>query len=226
MDANRSTYGLKSELARNCLQSQSRDPNPKLAWVNSICILFLIIGITGERRGIISIRNVPPIREIVPVVVIPRILPPEKAVPQKEAPPRQPNRPARVFVALPSMPSVRFSVPTIGILAGAGMTASAPPVNPLQGSAQVVSLGATGSGGERPEPPYPQLAMQTGEQGMIVLLLESDASGNVASIDVKQSSGFPYLDRATVEFIKTHWHLPTNAGAQLFQTSITFKLQL
>jgi TonB family protein len=226
MDANRTSYGLKSELARYCLPSENPDANLKLAWVNSICILFLIIGIFGARRGIISIRNVPPIREVVPVVVITRTVPPQNVVPQKKEPSRQPDQPARVFVALPNAPNVRFSVPTIGTLASAADLASAPPLRPLQAPAQIVSLGNTGAGGERPEPPYPQLAMQTGEQGTLILLLKSDASGNIASIDVRQSSGFPYLDHATVEFIKTRWHLPTDSGARLFQTSITFKLQM
>jgi TonB family protein len=226
MDANRTSYGLKSELARYCLPSESPDANLKLAWVNSICILFLIIGIFGARRGIISIRNVPAIREVVPVVVIPQTLPPQKTVPQKKEVPRQQNQPARIFVALPNAPNVRFSVPTIGIPIASATMASAPPLNPSQAPAQIVSLGDTGAGGERPVPPYPQLAMQTGEQGTIVLLLESDASGSVASIDVKQSSGFPYLDHTTVEFIKTHWHLPTDVATRLFQTSITFKLQI
>jgi periplasmic protein TonB len=226
MDANQTSYGLKSELARYSLPSERPDSNLKLAWVNSICILFLIIGIFGARQGIISIRNVPPIRQIVPVVVMPKALPPQAAVPQKREQPRQQNQPARIFVALPNAPNIRFSVPTIGTLVGPADLASAPPLNPLQAPAQVVSLGNTGTGGERPEPPYPQLAMQTGEQGTIVLLLQSDAAGNVASIEIKQSSGFPYLDHATVEFIKTRWHLPTDTGTRLFQTSITFKLQM
>jgi protein TonB len=225
MDANQTSYGLKSELARYCLSSERQDTNLKLAWVNSICILFLIIGIVGARRGIISIRNVPPIRQVVPVVVMPRTLPPQAVVPQKREQPRQQNQPARVFVALPNAPNINFSVPTIGTLVSSADLASAPPLNPLQAPAQIVALGNTGAGGERPEPPYPPLAMQTGEQGTIVLLLDSDASGNVVSIDVKQSSGFPYLDHATVEYVKTHWHLPTDAGTRRFQTSITFKLQ-
>ncbi|HEX3626139.1 MAG TPA: TonB family protein [Verrucomicrobiae bacterium] len=225
MSANQTSYGLKSELARYCLSSERRDTNLKLAWVNSICILFLLIGIVGARRGIISIRNVPPIRQIVPVVVMPRTLPSQATVPQKKEQPRQ-NQPARIFVALPSAPNISFSVPTIGTLVGSANLASAPPLNPLQAPAQIVALGNTGAGGARPNPPYPQLAMQTGEQGTIVLLLTSDASGNVVSIEVKQSTGFPYLDHASVEYVKTHWHLPTDAGTRLFQTSITFKLQM
>jgi protein TonB len=225
MDANRTTYELKSELARYSLPAETQDANLKLAWVNSICILFLIIGVAGARRGIISIKMLAPIREVVPVVVIPQTLPPQVAAPQKRAQPQPQNTPARVLVALPNAPNVNFSVPTIGTLATSSALASAPPLNPLAAPAQVVALSSTGTGGERPEPPYPQLAMQTGEQGTIVLWLGGDEAGNVISIEVKESSGFPFLDHATVEFIKTHWHLPTDAGMRHFQTTITYKLQ-
>ena len=225
MDANRTSYELKSELARFSLPSAARDTNLKLAWVNSICVLFLIIGVAGARRGIISIKPVPPIREVIPVVVIPTILPPPIAPPKKQEQSQQQKEPTRVMVALPSMPNINFSVPAIGTIVTSGALASAPPLNPLAAPEQIASVGNTGNGGERPQPPYPQLAMQSGEQGTIVLLLTGDEAGNVISIQVKESSGFPFLDQATVEFIKNHWHLPANLGTRLFQTSITYKLQ-
>ena len=196
-----------------------------LAWVNSICILFLLIGIVGARRGIISIKSLTPIRQVVPVVVILVTLPPQKVVPQKKTEPQQQTIQPRVYVALPNTPNVNFSVPTIGTIVTSGALASAPPLNPLQAQPQIASAGNTGTGGDRPQPPYPPLAMQNEEQGTIVLLLGTDAAGNVASVDLIHSSGFPFLDQATVEFIKNHWRLPTNAGTRLFQTSITYKLQ-
>ena len=225
MAANQTTYELKSDLARFSLTSESRDGSLTLAWVNSVCILFLLIGIIGARRGIISIKTLPPIREVIPVVVIPQVLPPQAVVPQKKEQPQHPNEQPRVFVALPNSPNVHFSVPTIGTLVASAALASAPPLNPLQAPDQIASLGNTGAGGQRPEPPYPPLAEQTGEQGTVVLLLHAGENGNVISIDVKQSSGFPFLDHATVEFIKNHWHLPTDTAVKLFQTSITYKLQ-
>lgn len=225
MEANRTTYELKDGLARYSLPSTGRDPNQRLAWVNSICLLFLVIGIVGARRGIISIKPVPPILEIVPIVVIPATLPPQTAGPQKRQQPQEQNEP-RVLVALPSAPNINFSVPTIGTLVASAALASAPPLNPLETQTEIGSIDNTGVGGDRPEPPYPQLAMQSGEQGTIVFLLGGDAAGNVVSVDVKRSSGFPFLDEATAEFIKTHWHLPTNTGTRLFQTSITYKLQI
>ncbi len=224
MAANPTTYELTSELARFSLTSARREPNQKLAWVNSICLLFLLIGVVGARRGIISIQAVPPIREIVPIVVIPTILPPQMIVPKKQ-PTEEDNQP-RVVVAIPSAPNISFSVPTIGTLIAPAALASAPPLQPLETQSSIGSVNNTGTGGERPYPPYPQMAMEHGEQGTIVLLLTGDAAGNVLSVDVKETSGFPFLDQATVEFIKNHWHLPVNAGTRVFQTTITYKLQL
>jgi TonB family protein len=227
MDANQTSpvYELKNELARLCLPSASRDANLKLAWVNSVCIIFLIIGIFGARRGIIAIKPAPPLENVVPVILEPMILPPQETTEKKETEENKDDTP-QVAVVIPQTPNISFSVPTIGSLIVPANLASAPPLEPLQTAAQIGSLNNTGSGGERPIPPYPLIAKQTGEQGTVVLLLGGDAAGNIISIDVKESSGFPILDRATVDFIKRHWHLPSGTGNQLFQTSIIYKLQL
>jgi protein TonB len=221
-DANRISprYELKDELARHCLPSANRDANLKLAWVNSVCILFLLIGILGARRGIIAIKPVPPIQEIVPVVIQPTVLPPQAIAPKPE--PAEQNNQPRVLVALPNAPDVNFGVPSAGSLVVPAALASAPQATPMR----IGSLNNTGAGGDRPEPPYPPIARETGEQGTVKLLLGADAAGNVVSVDVKESSGFPVLDHATVDFIKNHWRLPAGDGTRLFETSITYLLQL
>ena len=117
-------------------------------------------------------------------------------------------------------------MPTIGSLVVPASLASAPPLEPMQTAAAIKLLNSTGAGGERPQPPYPKIALEEGQQGTILLLLGGDAAGNVVSVEVKESSGFPFLDQTTVSFIKQHWHLPTGAGNQLFQTRITYKIQL
>src|ERR1700756_551523 len=75
--------GLKSELAQYSLPDASRDPNRRLAWVNSICILFLLIGIFGAQSIFIPIKPVPPVEAPVPVVVEP-IAPPQQTVSQEQ----------------------------------------------------------------------------------------------------------------------------------------------
>jgi TonB family protein len=227
MDTNQTlpAYELKDELARLCLPATNRDVNLKLAWVNSICILFLIIGIFGARRGLISIKPAPPLQEIVPVILEPMILPPQETTEKKETDENKEDA-QRVAVVIPQSPNISFNVPTIGSLVVPANLASAPPLEPMRAAAQIGSLNNTGSGGERPIPPYPLIAKETGEQGTVVLLLGGDAAGNIVSVDVKESSAFPILDRATVDFIKRRWHLPPGDGNQLFQTSIIYKLQL
>jgi TonB family protein len=227
MDANQTSpaYELKDELARLCLPAANRDANQRLAWVNSVCILFLLIGIFGARRGLISIKPAPPLEAIVPVVLDPMILPPQETIEKKETD-EDKNNPPQVAVVIPQAPNISFSVPTIGSLVVPVNLASAPPLEPMRTAAQIGSLNNTGHGGERPVPPYPLIAKQTGEQGTVVLLIGGDGAGNIVSIDVKESSTFPILDRATMDFIKRRWHLPPGAGSQLFQTSITYQLQL
>src|SRR5271169_3920692 len=102
-------YELKDELARLCLPAANRDVNLKLAWTNSVCILFLVIGIIGAKRGLIAIKPVPPIEEIIPVVVEPLTLPPQETTEQKQNPDEEKNDAPRVAVAIPSAPNISFS---------------------------------------------------------------------------------------------------------------------
>ncbi len=229
-DANRmKVYELKDELARLCLPSAGRDPNRKLAWLNSICILFLLIGVFGAGPAVIPEKLVPAVEEIAPVVleVTP---PPETVTPtENENQTQQPSETPNVVVVVPNAPNINFSVPTIGNLLAPSALAAAPPLNPVQRAEPVTQLARisnTGSGGSRPQPQYPKIALDAGEQGAVTLLITADADGRVASVQIKNSSGFPVLDRATEDFIRRHWQLPSGAATnQLYETSIIYKLQ-
>ena len=224
MDANQTTptYELKDGLARLCLPSANRDISLKLAWVNSICILFLVIGLAGARRGVIFIKPVPPIRVEVPVVVQPAVLPPQAVAQKTEA--AEPSPQPQVLVVLPTAPNINFGIPTVGTLVADAALATAPTLPQPAPVHTVSSLNNTGAGGERPEPPYPKIALEAGQQGTVILSLTGDDAGNVVSVEVKTSSGFPILDRATVDYIKRHWRLPTDGSTRLFETSISYKL--
>lgn len=229
-DASRITaYELKDELARLCLPTASRDPNRKLAWLNSICILFLLIGIFGARPASVHVQPVPKIEDIAPVALAlspPQTVTPTQTQPQNEP---QPSETPAAVVVVPDAPNINFSVPTIGNLVAPSAMAQAPPLNPMQPIEPVTQfsrISNTGAGGSRPEPPYPQIAADAGEQGTVTLQMRADANGRVASVEIKNSSGFPVLDRATEDFIKRHWILPVGASPnQLFETSIIYKLQ-
>jgi len=58
---------------------------------------------------------------------------------------------------------------------------------------------------ERTPPSYPKQSLRLGEQGKTVLLVELDERGRVVNIAVKTKSGFPRLDEAAINAVKT-WH--------------------
>jgi TonB family protein len=232
MDANRISpgYELKDELARLCLPAANRDPNRKFGWVNSICILFLFIGIFGVKLGVISQVTPPPIEEVIPTIIDPVILPPQSVEDQKQEKTEQEKTDtSQVTFVTPEAPNINFSVPTIGSLVVPAALASPPPLKPMQApepvKSRMATLANTGTGGLRPQPPYPKLALEQAAQGTVTLLLIGDAVGNIASIELKDSSGSGILDRATQDFIKRHWTLPAGTTNQVFETSITYQLQ-
>src|SRR5579862_9582358 len=135
MDANRaSSRELKDELARLCLPAASRDPNRRLAWMNSICILFLLIGILGAGPARIPLKPAPPIEEIMPVVLEPAPPPPQVVAPtpNENQHEQQPSEVPNVVIVVPNAPNINFSVPTVGNLVAPSALAKAPPLNLLQ----------------------------------------------------------------------------------------------
>ena len=232
-DANRisSGYKLKDELARYCLPEANRNPDRKFAWMNSICILFLLVGILGAKSGSISTKPVPPVEEATPVALEP-IAPPPQPEPQQENQQQteeQKQEAPQVVVVVPNAPNITFAVPTIGNLVAPSSLAQAPPLRPMQPPTALRSipstLTTTGTGGDRPQPPYPRIALDQGEQGSVTLLLTADEAGNIVSVEIKKSSGFPVLDHGTAEYVKRHWTVAPGAANRLFEATITYQLQ-
>jgi protein TonB len=234
LDANRTELGyeLESELARLGLHATDRDPNRKLAWVNSICILFLLIGITGSKPASIKIKPLPPVEEINAAIVEPLPPPPQAQAPQQQeeqSNEEAPETPQVVAVTL-AAPNINFAVPTIGNLVVPAAMAQAPPVAPLKPVAPLRSqptvLNTTGSGGDRPQPPYPKIALDQGQQGSVTLRMTVDDAGLIKTIEVAQSSGFPVLDRSALDFVRRHWTVPPATGTRIYEATINYKLQM
>lgn len=222
---------LHDELSRLCLPDADRDSTRKLAWTNSLCILFLLIGIFGAKRGVIASVKLPPIEEIAPVAVEPIVLPPQQITTTEEQPPddSQRNETAPVVVVTPDAPNINFAVPTIGSLVAPAALASPAPLKPLQAPVSVQrrleTLQNTGTSGDRPKPPYPRIALEQNEQGAVGVLITGDGAGNIASVELKGTSGSGVLDRATLDFIRRHWTLPVAPTNQIFETTITYQIQ-
>ena len=64
-----------------------------------------------------------------------------------------------------------------------------------------LTLQQTGTGGNLPTPPYPDLAFQLRQQGSVVLLIAVDEKGQILSITIKESAG-AILDRSCTDFGK------------------------
>jgi len=233
LDANRTELGyeLESELARVSLHATDRDPNRKLAWVNSVCILFFLIGIMGSRPASIRIQPLSPIEEASAAIVEP--LPPPPQTQSEQQTQEQNNQEqvdtAQVVVVTPEAPTINFAVPTIGNLVVPNAVAQAPLVAPLKRVAplrtQPTVLNTTGSGGDRPQPLYPKIALEQGQEGSVTLRMTVDDAGLISTIDIVQSSGFPILDRSAMDFVKRHWTVPPEKGTRIYEAVINYKLQ-
>jgi len=231
------TYRLKSDLARVCLPAPHAHDQRNLAWTNSICLLFLMIGLVGFRPAPPPPIAVKPLEEAQPVV-IEAPPPPAPAVEpnQDDAPPEMPDSaPPRIVVVTRESPAIRFSVPTMGgnlVVPEALSVAPPPPASepqaappPRREPAQANPLANTGEGGDRPKQTrYPKLAEELGQQGTVVLLLTADEAGVIISVEVKESSGSSILDHDASDFVKRHWTVSPGARGRLFQASFVYKL--
>jgi len=201
-----------------------------LAWVNSICLLFLIVGLVGARIARISIKAPPPLEDVAPVLVEPLPPPPQAATPEQKQEQSEPDKSEapRVVVVTPDSPAINFSVPTIGNVVVPNAVAAAPPPEPMQSVAPVHTapsvLDTTGSGGDRPQPPYPRIALEQGRQGSVLLQMTVNDAGAITDIEVKQSSGSSILDHSALDFVKRHWSIPSGKGTRVFEATIVYKL--
>jgi protein TonB len=224
-------YELESELTRVALHATDQDPNRKLAWVNSVCILFLLIGIFGSTPASIKISALPPVVEASAAIVEPLPPPPQTQAEQQtedQNSQEQVDTP-QVVVVTPEAPTISFSVRTIGNLVVPNSIAQAPPVMPLKQVVplrkQPIVINTTGSGGDRPQPPYPKIALEQGQQGSVTLRMRVDDAGLISTIEVLQSSGFPILDRGAMDFVKRHWTVPPEKETRTYEATINYKLQ-
>ncbi|HEX4120550.1 MAG TPA: TonB family protein [Verrucomicrobiae bacterium] len=224
------TYQLKSDLARVCLRSLDADANRRMAWVNSICIFFLIIGIVGARPELPVPKRPPPMEQPIPVLIEPLTAPPTSTAPKEIEPQNDEKQTSPQVVAVTlNTPAINFSVPTVGNLVVPMAAATAPPATELRQQAPVVQApmvsGSTGDGGDRPKPEYPQLALQLGQQGTVRLLITVDDIGKVTSVSLTETSGSSLLDRDAMSWVKRRWIQPPINGGHTFIARITYKLQ-
>lgn len=228
-------YSLQSDLARLCLPAAVLDSNRKLAWVNSICFLFLLIGGIGIKSPGIIVRPLSDVADLVPVVFTPPAEPPKSEPnPQPETEEPEPETPAETpqvaTVVAPDV-GVQFAIPVEGpvIIAASPRYVPPPPrelpkATPNPGPPQPVRFRPGTDGGRYPDPSYPRAALASGHQGRVLLLIQVDPSGTVLSSEVKDTSGYSTLDYHAARWVKSRWQFPPGES-RLYECEIHFKLQ-
>jgi protein TonB len=145
-------------------------------------------------------------------------------IPTKVTPlPLQPNlvKPTDPTVTVPEPKiDVASDQPTNQITVAPTPTNTTPPVNTV----------ASGLTNTHSTPPYPVAARTAGHQGIVTLQITVGPNGDVANATVAQSSGFPELDQAAVEWVTNHWkYKPAVQGGvpvtSTTQAAVKFDLQ-
>jgi TonB family protein len=217
-------YKLSSELARLCLPAATRDANRKLAYANSICFMFLIVGLVGLKMPKPYVRPLPEVVDVVPVVFTPPDQPPPQ---QPDQPREQPEETrdaaldtpviATVVAADPS--AVKFAVPVSGpaILAPARFAAAPPPRMTPPPAQPTRFVPTSKEAGTYPWPrEYPRQALQRRQEGTVTLLVSVGEDGVPGSVTVKDSSGYSVLDRFALQWLKDKWRWPPGRARQYY----------
>jgi protein TonB len=186
--------------------------------VNSICALFLTVGMVGLKAPRVIEKPLSELTDPVPVVFTP---PPEPPKPTAEQVPDEPEQVTDAPVDTPQVVTVvaaadaadvAFAVPVQGAVALAPTSRFVPPppaAPPRAASAPVRFNPATANdGGSYPPPSYPGIALRNRHQGTVQIFILVDPSGRILDSKVQKSSGYPSLDDAALDVVKTRWRFP------------------
>lgn len=224
-------FTLHSELARLSLPGEYKDTNRRLAWVNSICALFLAIGLVGLKPPGLVVRELNRPDDIVPVIFTqPEEAQPEEPEPKPDEKPPDPSvldeSPVVATVVALNTPAVAFAIPVKGptILAPARFAAPPPPPSGRSEAPRATRFNPNAGDRSTPQPDYPRLALQRGYQGTVIVNFTVQPSGEISSVEVAQSSGFTILDDAAVNTIRKYWRFAPGALRYHF-VPIVFQLK-
>jgi TonB family protein len=206
-------YVLTSDLAKLCLPQTFKDENKRLAWANSICILFLIIGLIGLKPPKIVQR---PLSEVADTVPVELFNPPEeKQQAQPEKPPENEpppdtdvtDQPVIATVAVANPASVAFAVPVKGpvMVTKSAAYATPPPANLNAAPRPTTFNPSVATGGYYPDPTYPRTELMARHEGKVMLYVVVDPSGTISSVAVRDSCGWAGLDRHAADWVRERW---------------------
>jgi len=216
-------YTLSSDLAKLCLPATFQDENKRLGWINSICFLFLCIGLVGLKMPKFSEKQLAEIVEVVPVVFTPPDEPPpttSEVKPDEPEPVQDPlsDAPVIATVVAADASKVAFAVPVKGpvILAPAQFAPPPPAEIRVAPPKPTTFIPRVGQEGRYPDPPYPRTALQQRQQGKVMLYVVVDPSGKPVTVEIKDSSGYALLDRHAADWIRERWQWPVGQTRYYF----------
>lgn len=230
----RPRYTLRSDLARSCLPGSRQGESLHLIWINTVCGLFLLVGLLGWQRPVGAFFDLSSsaTKPILPVVFTP---PPDSREPLAQTSPDSETTPPDLIetlsvpaVVAPATAEVAFPVAITGptIEVQSVELAALPPLDatpaspsPLTGP-QVFRPGqGTPDGGFYPDPEYPRDALLRREQGQTQIFIEVGEDGRVLRTEVRVSSGFASLDRHTLSHVRRFWRFPPGARREYLWTA-------
>ncbi len=225
-------YALSSDLARLSLPAEYVDSYRNLAWTNSICFLFLLIGLIGLKAPKVVHKPLIEVTEAAPVIFTP---PDDQPKPEPEVQPDEPapqdapvETPQVVTVAAPADAPVAFAVPVQGAVAVAKEARFATPPPPAtQAPAGPTKFDPNArDGGSYPGPKsYPPLAQAHQYQGTVTVEILVDEAGKITSVKVRKTSGYSVLDDAAVKVVKDSWRFPPTGAPRDLLWDCIFQLQ-
>ncbi len=146
--------------------------------------------------------------EPMPVASLPQQAPPVRSAPQLPVPAPAPLKPAESLVA--PTPTPTQQTPVVTSAPSQQTPTVTQPVSPTQISPPTLSsdgktdpsISATYSA-SNPKPVYPPMSIRWKEQGRVVLRVLVKSDGSAGEVKVESSSGYPRLDSAAVDTIKS-----------------------
>lgn len=184
-----------------------------LFWVNKV-LLHEITLQTSSSPTVTGVLLAPPAPE--PVIEPPKPLPVKRPKPPEPTPEPVPLPEPEPLPEIPlTPPEVEMSESAIT----QDIPVPAPPAQAEQGEPepeqpQVIPPRIDASQLDNPAPSYPSRSRQLREQGRVLLDVYILPNGTVGEIRLRESSGFPRLDRAALDAVRGWRYVPARRGGE------------
>lgn len=233
---------LHSDLARLSLPETAGESYQKFAWTDSVCGLFLLVGLIGFYQPRTDVPPAPPaipdtveVKTLTPDLIQEPPPAPPQAEPQPtdQAPADAPNVEAPAPIPVAELTAaVQFSVPVEGPTTIVPVErASAPTGKPNpQVAANPNGTGISGPAfyqqsygrGGMVVPKYPRELDLQHISGVVGLLLTVDAEGHAINVEVEKKSGHREFDQEALRCAKHPASLFNTPGPGLYRIEVQF----